>query len=269
MYFRPTPETAETLGMAGSRYLNVPNPSACSVCRSPLRSGLRAWWDAPSGHLECGACRPELSAPGASAQREGERRYANRDQRTRTNHPVVGGILMAARERPQHEQSWLTGAEGERRVGKMLEDLAPNGVRVVHDRAVLASKANIDHIAVSPTGIYVIDTKFHEGKRVELKAPLFGRARLRVGGRENTKLVTGMAKQVSTVREAIGIDVQVTPVVCFLAATWPMFGKSFSIDGVRVCGPKVLRRWLTRPGNLSPATVDETFRAILRHTRPA
>lgn len=40
------------------------------------------------------------------------------------------------------------------------------------------------------------------------------------------------------------------------------------IDGVRVRGPKVLQRSLTRRGKLSSANADENFRAILQHTRP-
>src|SRR5690606_18543542 len=54
---------------------------------------------------------------------------------------------------------WRKGAEGERVVGRMLDDLVVCGVRAVHDRRVPASLANIDHIAISSTGVYVIDAK--------------------------------------------------------------------------------------------------------------
>jgi len=255
--------------MAGSRYLNVRYPGACASCGTALTPGMRAWWDVVAKELECGACRPELAAPGAGAQRAAERRRTNRDRRTREAHPILGGVLMAVRERPQHEQAWFTGAEGERRLGLMLEGLSNRGVTVLHDRTVMGSKANIDHIAVAPTGIYVIDAKLYAGKRVEVRSPMFGRSELRVGGRDRTKLVEGMAKQIATVREALEFAVPVTPVVCFLEARWELFGSSFQIGGVRVCSPKALRKLITKSGPLRPDAAGEAYRSILRSTRPA
>ena len=35
---------------------------------------------------------------------------------------------------------------------------------VLHDRAVPGGRANIDHIAVVPSGVWVIDTKHYRGR---------------------------------------------------------------------------------------------------------
>jgi hypothetical protein len=49
------------------------------------------------------------------------------------------------------------GMEGEKSVGQSLEELRANGAIVFHD--VPARNFNVDHIVVSPNGIFVIETK--------------------------------------------------------------------------------------------------------------
>ncbi|WP_293167360.1 nuclease-related domain-containing protein [Microcella sp.] len=44
-------------------------------------------------------------------------------------------------------------------VGARLDGLASESIRVMHDRRIPRSKANIDHIVVTPGGVWVIDTK--------------------------------------------------------------------------------------------------------------
>ena len=62
------------------------------------------------------------------------------------------------------QQAWLTGAEGEARVGQQLSRLELHGWKVLHDvHWPGRPKANIDHIAVGPGGVLVIDTKNWSG----------------------------------------------------------------------------------------------------------
>jgi len=49
------------------------------------------------------------------------------------------------------------GRDGERIVGQFLEDLRANGARVFHD--LVGNGLNIDHVVVSPHGIFVLETK--------------------------------------------------------------------------------------------------------------
>jgi hypothetical protein len=58
------------------------------------------------------------------------------------------------------------------------------------------------HIAVGPSGVWVIDTKRYTG-RIEVAKPLFGAAKLKVAGRDQTKLVAGLAKQVALVTPVV------------------------------------------------------------------
>ena len=63
---------------------------------------------------------------------------------------------------PQHERSWARGAGGEELVARALAKHCPD-VAVLHDRRIPGSRANIDHIAVAATGVWVIDTKRYKG----------------------------------------------------------------------------------------------------------
>jgi Nuclease-related domain. len=255
--------------MGQSRHLTLRRPDHCAVCNDTLEVGEVAWWDADRRVVECGACHPELSTAGASAQREGQRRYANRDRRTREQHRFTGGLRMAMAEAPSHETSWKTGAEGEHRVGGMLDKLAAGGsIRVVHDRRIPGSSANIDHIAVAPSGVYVIDTKRHQNKLVEDRIRR-GPAALHVGGSSKPQMVEQMQRQVDAVRKAFDVEVRVVPVLCFIDANWRLFNKSFQVDGVYVCHPIVLRKWVGRNGPLTIDGVEDLNRRLLRRLRAA
>lgn len=177
----------------------------------------------------------------------------------------MGGIILAASAEPQSIGAWSRGAEGERRLGRQLDDLRSRDVRVLHDRAIPRSRANIDHLVISPTGVYVVDSKRYRG-RIEHRAAgtIFrpGPDRLFVGQRDRSRLVSGMARQVETVRSVLDrcapdAPTPVHAVLCFVDGDWAPFARPFTIDGVLVLWPKKLRRRIVQPG---PLTADQIER---------
>lgn len=67
----------------------------------------------------------------------------------------IGLVFAAAGARsllrpPASETAWRRGAEGEMSVGRKLESLRLEGLHVVHDVPLPGSRANIDHLVVSP-----------------------------------------------------------------------------------------------------------------------
>ncbi len=81
------------------------------------------------------------------------------------------------------------------------------------------SRANIDHIAMAASGVYVIDTKRYQGK-IQVLSPLFGAPKLKIAGRDRTNLVDGLDAQVAAVQavlKAVAPDVSVQGCLCFLA----------------------------------------------------
>jgi hypothetical protein len=116
---------------------------------------------------------------GASAYRESLRQAGSRDAR-----------------------AWRAGAIGESIVGRMLADAA---VRTVHDRRVPGSDANIDHIAIAPSGVYVIDAKnYTDRPRVDTYAGSDTTPRrLLIGREDHTHLVHAVRRQVRVVEAAL------------------------------------------------------------------
>ena len=79
----------------------------------------------------------------------------------------------------------------------------PRGPAVIlHDRRMPQGRRHIDHVAIAPTGVFVIDAKAHSGN-VRIDSPLFGSAKLRIAGRDSTKLIDGLDRQVAAVSDAL------------------------------------------------------------------
>jgi hypothetical protein len=55
--------------------------------------------------------------------------------------------------------AWRRGAQGERRTARVLDRLTCDGYVVFHDLAVPGSPANVDHLVIGPTGVFVLDSK--------------------------------------------------------------------------------------------------------------
>lgn len=226
---------------------------------------------------------PDWGVAGASAQRQFDRQEGRRRARLRTRWAAVvllavlgaiGGAVLAATMHaqtilfmaigavlsvckllatPQHIDAWRSGAVGEREVGARLDKLRTAGVLTLHDRRVPSRRTNIDHIAVSPAGVFVIDTKNVAGK-VSVT-----RNGLRVAGRRRDAMVTGVQGQIAVIRQAL--DDQPVPsdaihgVLCFSRAELPW--SRATPGGVALLNPRGLARTLRRPGPLSPGQVHD------------
>jgi Nuclease-related domain len=154
----------------------------------------------------------------------------------------VGGLVLALSDDPQSTQAWRTGSAGEQRLARFFERELPKSVFALHDRRIPGSRANIDHVLVAPSGVWVIDAK-HQGK-VERRTsgPIWRRElSVFVAGCDRTKVIHGMSRQLDAVRSSIvpdplAADVAIRPVVCFVASDWALFAKPFEISGVLVTG---------------------------------
>lgn len=235
--------------------------------------------------------RPD-SAAGASAQREYDRRAARERARQeaalerdaqqraarREARPVLGRLVNALVERPpepsesQSTQAWKVGAAGERRVAEILD---ATSCFVLHDRRVPNSKANIDHLTVGPSGVFVIDAKKYADKQLEVrdKGTFFKPdPRLYVGGRDQTKLVTSVKRQVEVVRSALeGTDVTIHAVLCFVGARWPgvFSNKPLRVSDVTATYPVALGKLVAQEGSLTADQIREIGEQLAARLAPA
>jgi hypothetical protein len=246
----------------------------CRLCGASIPAGTKAVYESETKTVHCLECpaeagelnaSPDLGLPpedapsgeapsidpgvaGASARREYERRKAKDEQRLREKWGRLGGLAVALSEERRSTKAWETGAVGEERLGARLDSLGRQGIAVLHDRRIPGSKANIDHIAITPSGIWVIDAKRYKG-RPELKVEgglLRPRTEtLLVGRRDCTKLVDGMFKQIEILRAHVS-DMRITGALCFVEADWPLIGGFFATRGVHVVSPRRLARLLAQ-----------------------
>lgn len=264
----------------------------CRLCGTELAARVEAIYEPSTKTVRCVECpdgaavaladRSEVQpspvekagddggAAGSSARREYERRKAMDEERLRRKWGKLGGIAVALSDEKQSTKAWATGAVGEERLGARLDSLVSESIAVLHDRRIPGTRANIDHIAITTAGIWVVDAKRYKG-RPELKVEggiLRPRVeKLLVGHRDCTNLVDGVLKQVVLVQEVVG-DIPVDGALCFVEADWPLVGGAFATRGVHVVWPKRLAKILTEavPAGVDVAAVREGLAA---HFRPA
>jgi len=296
----PGGQPTEFSEIAGhGKRLRLRRDGPCSGCGSVLAAGTFAWWDAAARALICETCHdalePVLSAPhdgeaegsveveprsaptstaGGSAQAIYNRRSARREERIRQGHPILGGVILALSDEPQPTTAWARGATGERRVGAMLDSLAGDDVVVLHDRRIPGGQANIDHLAVTPSGVWVIDAKRYRGQvsKKDVGGWFSTDWRLFVGRRDCTKLVAGMSRQVDATRTALGSEataVPIRPLLCFVDAEWSWFAKPFTIEGVTVAWPKAAATLVRQAGEFTRGQITQIAERLAQRLPPA
>ncbi|MGH9106124.1 MAG: nuclease-related domain-containing protein [Acidimicrobiales bacterium] len=217
------------------------------------------------------------------AEAEVARDAAWRDQAKR-GHPVLGRLASAVTPKPtigpepQSVTAWQTGSHGEVRVGGALERWATTvGAVVLHDRKIPGSRANIDHLVVAQSGVWSVDAKEHAVPvtKVDVGEWLRTDLRLKVAGRDRTKLLDGLEWQMGRLSEMLerlapGPAVPVCGALCFVGSEWPRFRpKPLVFGAMAVVWPSGLPEVLStlRPPTAIP--LAETATLLARAFPPA
>jgi Holliday junction resolvase-like predicted endonuclease len=167
----------------------------------------------------------------------------------------AGGLYLIMRSAPD-VVSWREGAAGERLVGAELEALAD--FVILHDRRLVGRGGNIDHIAIGPTGVFVIEVKRWRGN-IEVV-----NARLEVRGRDERQIIERLLELSQRVQVALAPEMNkhgmtVIPVLCFVGKKL----KGDRVGGVAVIGEGAIKGLLTdRQGVLTPDEVAQVARAV-------
>lgn len=264
---------------ASGKRLHLRWADRCRLCSAKLAAGTEAEWDPGTRAVKCLSCASdgatvEPGQAGASALREYHHRHAAREEHARRRLGWVGVLLARVFEEPSSTRAWQQGGQGEVQAGRRLEQLLESTpVRLLHDRAVPGhARANIDHIAVGPAGVTVIDTKTHRGKiRRDWYGGLFADRRtiLRIDGRDQTTLITSVEKQISYVRTALakldaGDEICVAGALCFPNVNGLPVFRRIEIRGILVDGPKPIASLATRPGPLDTETIEQIWAHLAR-----
>ena len=105
---------------------------------------------------------------------------------------------------------WERGAQGEAAAADKLRDLPPL-FTVLHDLQVPGSAANIDHLVIGPSGVFVVDAKRYS-QPLRVADGMVWRGRYSI--RKELDTVTWEAAQAASV-----LGVPVHPVLCFVGST--------------------------------------------------
>jgi hypothetical protein len=212
---------------------------------------------------------------GDSAYREYERRQARRVERSRQRYGPLGALAANWIGDPSVE-AWRQGAAGEQHTARELaKHLRGSDVTLLHDRRIPGrGRGNIDHLAVGPAGVMVIDTKSGRGS-VELTTRLFSRQeQLVVNGRDRTRQIDALERQIKNVSSALergGADgIRVTGALCypFMRRRW--LHKSRARGGLIVVDrPRQIAMLTRRPGPLGTSEIGELAGILERAFRPA
>ena len=254
----------------------------CALCRVELEAGTRAGYDRVGRRVICLGCLPLSQAlpinpgtPGASLEREYERRHQAREDRVRSRFPRTGGLRLALSGEPESTKAFARGAEGERRLAARLEQFCGDEVLFLHNRrrGRAGRSGDIDHIAVAASGVYVVDAKHYKGARVSVRRtggilrPV--REQLIVRGRDKTSLVHSLNKQYVAVVDAMGSHAApVTALFCFVDAELPVF-ETLSVGGVPVLTPRKTAKLLRRPGPFDEDARRSMWENLARRLPPA
>jgi hypothetical protein len=241
----------------------LPRAAACNDCGRQLRRGTEAHFGPAGSAVLCLDCVTldmvhTLGLPGGGARREHAKRQDRHHARVRKNHPKLGGLILALRDDPAHVRSWQSGAVGEEEFGRRLSGIASESLKVLHDRKVPGSSANIDHLAVTSEAVWVIDAKRYKGK-VETRAHgLFSRQPpdLYVGGRNQTKLVEGVNGQIQIVEMTLAAfatefeipEIPVRGALVFIDAEFGLLQSPFMINRVWIGWGNAIRKRLAKEG---------------------
>ena len=131
----------------------------------------------------------------------------------------------------------LEGLEGERLVGAALRGLASQGVLALHDLDV--PRGNVDHVAITPSGVYAIEVKHLSGGRFHVRRG----TGLMQGSRPADRHAAQARRNAHALHERLlelGIDVWVSPVLMSTKAD--VWRDGFRIGRVHVIPLEGLQR---------------------------
>lgn len=278
--------------MGESQLLRARYAGTCAGCGAAIARGERARWDAGGRRLWCLPCHDRAAAAaarpagppapdaahdvdageaGRSAQLEYERRHAARERRIERRWGRLASVVKILGRDPQSTTAWSRGAEGERLVARRLAEALGSRAVLLHDRRIPGSRANIDLLAVAPSGVWIVDAK-HWAGRIEQRDVGGWSAtdrRLYAGGRDRSAQVEAMGRQVLAVSRALpDTTVPLVPALCVVGGSWGWFAEPFRCRGVWVAWPDSLARLMLAPGPLTTGRRDAVAAALASVLRP-
>jgi hypothetical protein len=165
------------------------------------------------------------------------------------------------RFRPSEQaRTWQRGAHGERRTAHLLDRLVRDGYVIFHDLAIPGSPANVDHLVIGPSGVFVIDSKQWTGSVQQGADGLAWHNHYRL-----ERTLETVRWEAATVGRLLGT--RVDPLLCVHGAH--VQGGGLQAQGVAIVPAHLLRGALGYDRVLSDAEVELLAATAVTSLRPA
>ncbi len=195
---------------------------------------------------------------GAEEQATRRARRVERLRREQAAGDATGDAVAEALARAERDKrNWAAGAEGERRVAETLDTLGQYGWTALHDVHWPGRPlANLDHVAIGPGGVFIIDAKNWTGD-VTLTDGV-----LRQNGYRRDHELEAVADATAAVTALVSPQHRsaVGGMICLASQDQPV---TWTTTGVRVVGRLQLASHLVGlPAKLSPYDVADLGRLL-------
>jgi hypothetical protein len=233
--------------------LGHPGRSALTHYRRRRATELAAWtrslvWRAPlvmAAGLVAGAAAAQAGLPRAGL----------------ASLAVVALVGWRLRFRPSEQaRAWRRGAKGERQTARLLGRLGRDGYVSFHDLAMPNSPANLDHLVLGPSGVFVIDSKQWTGQVHQSADGLVWHDHYRL---DRTLATIGW--QAETLGRLLGVPV--VPLVCVHGAH--IQGGGLRAQGVAIVPATLVRSALGHDQLLSDTDIERFAATARMRLRPA
>lgn len=223
----------------------------------------------PAEPRTTGSTPPSAQTPAAPLPTRRSLREAAGQRRSGTPHGRAGLFSRVLTVKAFRTRN----SEGGRRnradglVAELLASASAHGVVGLRHRRIPGQRGTVQHLAIGPSGVFVIEVLQAR------KASVEGRLRegasssdLLVDGQDMTTAVTATVRRVEAVGAVLvgaGLgDVPVTGVLCVVDGLLPLGISDLEVRGVHVVAPTTLTSLVSRPGLLDPEhrlTLQEFF----------
>ena len=174
---------------------------------------------------------------------------------------VLAMFVILRMSPPPWIENWQDGAFGEQWTGQTLRELESQGWRIIHD--LKASYGNIDHVAVGPGGVFLLDSKRWRGSvTVDGDSAVVRR----IEGPGSDWRFTSPAPvrcQAAQVSEAIRASTRATVWVIPVIVVWGDFPQVVAGDTCKFVHGDALAGWLKdQPASIAPVRVEQIAEAV-------
>jgi hypothetical protein len=234
----------------------LPYGGTCQECEVEIVKWESGWHNPDIQKVRCILCGEPV---------ESEEPLATESELDLKISDPVGGSSSLREARIRNDSTWLKGATGEYLMGVSLEHRLNKSAKVLTDRRLPGTDANIDHIVIASSGVWIIDSKKWKGK-IEYKANsmMSINNRLYVDGEDRTSKVESIYGSVIPVAQLIGDrSIPIHPALVFIEADWStaslprcIAGRPYVHDDVYIAPPKLLIKLINRTGPLNAESIS-------------